>query len=310
MERSTAFYISGGAGRIICSIPALELYAIEHPEDDFIIVVEHGMDFFRGHPELYKRCYDFSHKGLFLDKIKDRDFFNPEPYQLWEYYNQQCSISQAFDIIINNQGIRNISSPRLFLTNEEFFGGIETVKKIRSEFGDKKTIVFQPWGRGSNLNKDVTGLDPYGKSFFIEDVVKLISKLQTKYTVILMGENEINLKQFGYSDSIAQITNLSLRRWASIINSADYFLGCDSVGQHMAYAFNKKATVVLGSTFAENVSYPNNPNFDILDFGQNKKMYSPIRVTIDDVADVNNENIMRLTEEQLNDIVRSIDKNI
>lgn len=310
MERSTAFYISGGAGRIICSIPALELYAIEHPEDDFIIVVEHGMDFFRGHPELYKRCYDVSHKGLFLDKIKDRDFFNPEPYQLWEYYNQQCSISQAFDIIINNQGIRDISSPRLVLTNEEFFGGFETVKKIRSEFGDKKTIVFQPWGRGANLSKDVTAFDPYGKSFFIEDVVKLITKLQTKYTVILMSENEIDLKQFGYKDSIAQITNLSLRRWASIINSADYFLGCDSVGQHMAYAFNKKATVVLGSTFAENVSYPKNSNFDILDFGQTKKMYSPIRVTIDDVADVNNESIMRINEEQLNLIVKSIDKNI
>ena len=310
MERHTAFYISGGAGRIICAIPALELYASEHPEDDFIIVVEHGMDFFRGHPDLYKRCYDFSHKNLFLDKIKDRDFFNPEPYQLWEYYNQKCSISQAFDIIINNKGIRDVINPRLFLTNEEYYGGLETVRKIRSEFGDKKTIVFQPWGRGSNLNKNITSLDPYGKSFFIEDAVKLIEKLQKKYTVILMSENEIDLKQFGYNDSIAQITNLTLRRWASIISSADYFLGCDSVGQHMAYAFDKKATVVLGSTFAINVSYPNNPKFDILDFGKDKKMYSPIRVSIDDVADVNNEGIMRLNEDQLDEIVKSIDKNI
>ena len=33
-----AFFINGGAGRVLCSIPALERYAETH--DDFVIVSE------------------------------------------------------------------------------------------------------------------------------------------------------------------------------------------------------------------------------------------------------------------------------
>ena len=45
---------------------------------------------------------------------------------------------------------------------------------------------------------------------------------------------------------------LGLNGWMGVINSADYFLGCDSIGQHMAYALKKPSTVVIGSTFPEN----------------------------------------------------------
>ena len=48
--RSKAFFINGGAGRVISSIPAFEKYAENH--DDFIIVCEGGTDFFKGHPTL------------------------------------------------------------------------------------------------------------------------------------------------------------------------------------------------------------------------------------------------------------------
>ena len=37
MGRDSAFFMNGGAGRHISSIPALELYAKENPDDDFII---------------------------------------------------------------------------------------------------------------------------------------------------------------------------------------------------------------------------------------------------------------------------------
>ena len=97
--RSKAFFINGGAGRVICSIPALEKYAENH--DDFVIVAEGGMKFFKGHPVLHKHVYDIWHKGLFEDKIKDRDCVTPEPYRMWHYYNQQCSLAQAYDMEIN-----------------------------------------------------------------------------------------------------------------------------------------------------------------------------------------------------------------
>ena len=40
------------------------------------------------------------------------------------------------------------------------------------------------------------------------------------------------------------------------------------------HALDKKATVVIGSTFPENVSYPDDKNLDILDMGEGKRVYS------------------------------------
>ena len=44
--RSKAFFINGGAGRVICSIPAFEKYVEANPDEDFIIIAEGGTDFF------------------------------------------------------------------------------------------------------------------------------------------------------------------------------------------------------------------------------------------------------------------------
>ena len=48
-KRNSAIFINGGAGRVIASIPALEKFQEENPDDDFVIVCEGGTDFFKGH---------------------------------------------------------------------------------------------------------------------------------------------------------------------------------------------------------------------------------------------------------------------
>ena len=53
MPKSSAFFINGGAGRIICSIPAFEKFQEENPTNDFVIVCEGGMEFFKG-PKVYQ----------------------------------------------------------------------------------------------------------------------------------------------------------------------------------------------------------------------------------------------------------------
>ena len=68
-NRNTAIFINGGAGRVIASIPALELFATENPDDDFIIVCEGGTDFYKGHPVLHAKAYDNWHKNLFQEKL-------------------------------------------------------------------------------------------------------------------------------------------------------------------------------------------------------------------------------------------------
>jgi len=140
--------------------------------------------------------------------------------------------------------------------------------------------------------------------------VQIIRRLQRKYTVIVMSENQIDFKIFGIKEVVPQLTNMSLRRWMGVINAADYFLGCDSVGQHFAVSLGKKATVVLGGTFKENVSYPNYKNLNIIDLGEGKRMYAPIRMCSSEIADTNNEKLISLTEASLNKIIATVDQNI
>ena len=139
-SRPKAFFINGGAGRVICAVPALEKYAEEHPDEKFLIVCEGGTDFFKGHPKLHNRVYDNWHKNLFHDKLVDMELVTPEPYRVWEYFNQQCSLSQAFDIEINNKGVRDLGRPTLKLTQDEITNGKVGVKDVIAKTGKSKTI--------------------------------------------------------------------------------------------------------------------------------------------------------------------------
>ena len=144
--RSTAFFINGGAGRVLASIPALELFRQENPDDDFIIVCEGGTEFYKGHWDLDKRAYDVWHKNLFQDKIKDRNCVSPEPYRVWDYYNQTASLAQAFDIQINNlEGPRDLPKPTLKLNREEVLNGEITLNEVRQITGKEKVKDRSLW---------------------------------------------------------------------------------------------------------------------------------------------------------------------
>lgn len=302
--RSKAFFINGGAGRVICSIPALEKYAEENGKD-FIIVCEGGTEFFKGHPVLHERAYDHWHKNLFEDKLINMDLVSPEPYRVWEYYNQKCSISQAYDIAINGKGIRELPKPTLKLSSEEVFSGYSIVKEVKEKTGKDKVVIFQPFGRGVQFNNGVI-LDPSGRSFEGSSVINIVKQLQKNCAVILMSEFNIDFLKHGAKDPVAFPQNITLRQWAGVIANCDYFLGCDSVGQHIAYALDKPMSIVLGSTFAVNVSYPNYDKLDILDMGGEIRKYSPIRITIDEVADRVNEGIMKMNEKVEDAVVASV----
>jgi ADP-heptose:LPS heptosyltransferase len=125
-----------------------------------------------------------------------------------------------------------------------------------------------------------------------------------------MSEIGIDFSKHGCKDPVAHPQNLTLRQWAGVIAAADYFLGCDSVGQHIACSLDKPATVVVGSTFAVNVSYPDYEKFDVLDMGGSIRKYSPIRITMDEVADRGNDGIMNMNEAIEKAIVESVDKGI
>ena len=304
-KRNSAIFINGGAGRVIASIPALEKFQEENPDNDFVIVCEGGTDFFKGHKSLYARVYDHWHKGLFQDKLKERELVTPEPYRVWEYYNQKCSIAQAYDIAINNKGLRTLQKPRITLNKEEMIFGKKLVDEVKEKTKKDKVVVFQPFGRTTQHENGMIS-DFSGRSFEAENSVSIVKKLSKKFGVIHMAEFGIDFAKHGIKDAVASPMGADLRHWCGIISNADYFLGCDSSGQHMVHALDKKCTVVIGSTFPINVSYPDDENFDILDMGEGARTYSPIRVTTDEYADRTNDGVMAMNDKVEAIIIESV----
>ena len=194
-QRSKAFFINGGAGRVLCSIPAFEKYAEDSGDKDFIIVCEGGTELYKGHPILDARSYDHWHKNIFKDKLKNMDLVSPEPYRVWEYYNQKCSLAQAFDIAINNAGIREIATPLLHLSRDEEIAGINVINDVKSGLKKEKIVVFQPFGRGIGDHNGILS-DPSGRSFEYQTVINLIKKFQKQgWGVILMSELRLDVKK-------------------------------------------------------------------------------------------------------------------
>lgn len=299
------FFINGGSGRVVSALPALELYAKEH--DEFYIVCESGLDMFFGHPTLQDRAYDCNHKGLFENIIKNGQIVSPEPYRDNDYYNQRSSISQSFDKLINDHSeLRDLPRPKIYLSKDEELHAVAAINIAKQQHGKEKTIVIQPYGRGAQQNQELGIVADIGtRSLEQVDYLKLAERLRMSYNVICMSE----FPTTGDTFSI-QPKNFDLRKWAALIEAADYFIGCDSVGQHFAYAFDKPGTVILGSTFAVNVSYPN--HFNIWEKPGFKKQYAPIRISDfnNHLADRVNDQALTLSDEEFELLYKDIEEHI
>ena len=293
--RSKAFFVNGGYGRVVSSIPAFELYAKESDDDDFVIVCEGGTDAFKGHPDLDHRAYDNWHKNLFQEKLKDRDIISPEPYRIWEYYNQQASLAQGYDIAINNKGLRKLDKPRMFLSKEEMLTGRQIINQVKEKLKKDKVIIIQPFGRAIQ-HVDGSFVDNTGRSIEYKDLKSLIKKLQENdFAVVTMAEMGFDFSKDKFKDDVAMPEQVALRNWTAAIKFANHFLGCDSVGQHLAYMVDTPSTVVLGPTYPINVSYPDCDYFNIVDLGMKERVYDPIRIMPDETTSRHNEHLMSMT---------------
>ncbi len=294
-------FINGGAGRMICALPALERFIQENP--DGYIVTEAGLDFVWGNKLLQDRTFDVNTKGLFENIVRKGTVISPEPYRDHDYFNQRISISQAFDKLINGSVREGFDyRPNIILNKEEELHGVAVIKHAKTEHQKTKTIVVQPFGRGSINDDNLKVIADYStRSLETKTYLALAKALREKYNVVSMSEFEIPGDEFS-----ANPKQLTLRKWAAIIQSADYFIGCDSVGQHLAYSMNKPGSVILGSTFAINVSYPS--YFKIIEKEGFEKRYSPIRISEACCyeADRLNDLALELDDKETNKIIKDI----
>jgi ADP-heptose:LPS heptosyltransferase len=298
----TIFWIDGGAGRAIAAIPALIKYAKLNPTADWAVLVAAWDFLYWGIPELQDKTYGIDTKGVFENVIKTADkVITPEPYRNPAYFRQEISLAEAFDREINNTTDHSdLGFPKLIFNKQEKLVARNTISDLRNQQKKSRTIVFQPFGRGAKIDRDNI-VDEESRSLSKSDYLSLVRRLSQRYNMIFFGEPDFQLKD----DVYAQKYTCDLRQWAAIIQEADYFIGCDSVGQHMARAVNTPGSVIFGSTFPVNTSYP--AYFNIIDSGKHKK-YSPIRLTGLDTTLANrlNESTMSFDEKELNAIYNSV----
>jgi hypothetical protein len=298
------FFINGGAGRVIASIPALE--ESEKRGELAGIICEGGMEFYMGHPTLQNKAWDVNHKGLFDTLVKDNLCVSPEPYRDHAYYNQKSSLQQSFWWEILGERTEENRRPSISLNKQEEMTAMDILSQVRNQHKKEKTIVLQPFGRSSQMASGVV-YDGSSRSIEQSTFIELIADLSKDYNIVYMGEHKlevVNLPIFQPNDI------MPLRVWAAVIESADYFIGCDSVGQHIAYSFNKPGTVVCGSTFPINTTYPE--HFNIVEKKGYDRVYSPIRIAGfgSEEADRLNDMCMDFSKEELKEIISGIRSHI
>ena len=301
VKMNSTFMISGGAGRVITAIPALEKYYRLNPNDNFKVLIHGWESLYWNHPLLQSKTYSVGQKGVFDLIVKNSILKHPEPYHRYSYYNQQKSLCEVFDEEINNTHQHDdLEKPNLYCHTNEIITTNKMINDAKQQKNKKKFCVFQPYGSGIQMVNN-RPLDSSGRSLDVDDALKLGYLLSQDYVVLYFGPNEYIHPQDNFMLNAKNIPNVDLRFYMSMIAQCDLFVGVDSVGQHMARAFNKPGLVVMGSTFEENVSYSN--HFKIYRNGV-KPTYNPIRIGgLDcEFADRANDGIMNFTQQQIEEI--------
>ena len=301
----TVFMIDGGVGRVISSIPALIKYS--KINSDFKVLVSTWDTLYWGIPELHNKVFNPDQKGAFEQFFLHADrVISPEPYRVPGYFRQEKSLAEAFDYLINETDDHaDLGAPVLKTNRNEELQAANFIQQVKQQQQKQKTIVIQPFGRSIENPIENVLVDQSSRSINPDTYLKLVKKLSTKYNLVLFAEKNFWMEQ----DTYTMKPEADLRMWSAFIDAADYFIGCDSVGQHMARALNKPGTVVLGSTFAINTTYPDYFNIIERDI---PKTYSPIRISELEchLADRVNESTIEFTDEEINKMYESIVKDI
>lgn len=297
------FWIDGGAGRAIAAIPALIKFGRLNPDVDWAIMVAAWDFLYWGIPELQDRTYGIDTKGVFDNVIKNADqIITPEPYRCPAYFRQEISLVEGFDREINNtKDHSDLGIPVLKFNQQEVMVAKNTLEDLKAAQKKQKTVIFQPFGRGAKIDNRQGVFDEESRSLSQKDYLYLVKKISMRYNTIFFGESDFQLKQ----DTVSQKYTCDLRQWGALVQEADYFIGCDSVGQHIARAVETPGTVIFGSTFPINTSYPD--YFKIIETQQVRK-YTPIRIAGLDATLSNrlNEGTINFTIKELDDMFNTI----
>jgi len=140
---TTIIALDGGLGRIITAIPSLIKYHKNHPDEEWYIMIP-GWDYVTwGIPELQERTFNPDSRGSFDLFWKADRVISPEPYRVPDYYRNEISLREAFDVCINGSTIHDDLPPmQLKLSMQEKRKAREIIEQSKSIYKKSKTIVL------------------------------------------------------------------------------------------------------------------------------------------------------------------------
>jgi hypothetical protein len=309
-NKDTTFIISGGAGRVICAIPALEKYHRLNPNDDFNVIVHGWESLLWSHPILQHRTIGVAQKGTFDNVIRSTRVVSPEPYQVHGFYNQKLHLAEAFDEIINQTDDHSdLNYNCLHLSRVEIEGAKALLEKYKSEKKSRRSVAFQPYGSGVDMINHQP-IDRSNRSLLQEHSTRLIQEMSKSAVVLNASHPKFRDKKDTLSVSFDDPQADYLRRLMGLIYHCDLFVGVDSLGHHIARAFDKPSIVFMGGTCDENYAYPNHST--IVRKENRTPVYSPWRLSDIDVefSDRANDGIMEFTDDEFSDILNLVNTTI
>lgn len=268
------FFIDGGTGRLITSIPALLKYHKSHSDEEWYVAM-YGADYITiGIPELQDRTFNPDTKGIW-EKIflKADSVITVEPYRLPNFYKQKINIVEAFDEIINETNDHSdLQYETLQLSQQEIKSGREIIYQSYEKFKKERTVVINPYGSSAHLSLGEVW-DDTARSMPENLFLKISKFLSKDYNIIYMGFKNLFPDECDFVFNPEN--NIMMREWMSVISQVDYVIGCDSVAQHMARSLGTKAAVFMGGTSSVNTSYQN----QFLIFEKGSPKYMPMRIS-------------------------------
>lgn len=307
---NTTFLLTGGAGRIAAAIPALEKYYHLNPKDDFKVLVAQWDMFFWSNPILQDRTFEFNQKGNFDAFIRNSKLVVPEPYYHYKFYTQQVNLTQAFDEIINGDTEHKDLKEHdyLYITAAEKNLAKQTINEIKNNKQKDKVIVFQPFGSACELAGDEV-VDSSNRSISRKNYFDIVKKLSNHAAILYLGPQgflhaDDDISTF-LKDDVYYIRNM-----IATISECNYFLGVDSMGQHIAKCFNKPGLILMGGTDERNVSYPN--HFKFYRKNDTRPKYIPMRIndTDSNYANRMNDGLLDLGEAEVEQICKLVLSNL
>jgi ADP-heptose:LPS heptosyltransferase len=278
------FNINGGIGRCIAFTGVAKRLKEKEPDTEIEIISNHP-DVFFNNPNV-DRVYPINMPYLW-DNIKNEHYYEPEPYNMYEYYHDKKHMINCFNIIVNGEDI--LTMPELYLTEAE----LNTAKMFIEKQG-KPIILFQPHGQGGGLQ----GEDTSYRSLDDEYSTKLAKELSKKGEVFI-----IKLPEQRGIKGYQTFNGLNGRQIAALIPYVKYCVGIDSFLQHAATSMKVPMSVFWGATLQEQTGYEMHHNLE----PTKKPIYIPNRIPHNMMnIERHNQGSMKFSDKQIDEILEKI----